>query len=55
MLRRNIMQKAVEVPQVRFRDRVVDVPVMLQRQVLRERTFELIVEDTDVLTKLRIQ
>ena len=42
------VQKAVEVPQVRFRDRVVDVPDMLQRQVLRERILEFIVEETDV-------
>ena len=31
-----------------FRDRVVDVPVVLQRQELRERILERIVEETDV-------
>ena len=43
------MQKAVEVPQVQFRDRVVDVPVVMQRQVPQERILERIVEETDVL------
>ena len=47
------VQKTVEVPQVQFYDRVVNVPVAMQRQVLcpsmpRERIQEFIVEKSGV-------
>ena len=42
------MQKAVEVPQLQFRDRVVRVPVVMQRQVPPEEVQERTVEETGV-------
>ena len=42
------IQDKVEVPQVQFLARVVGVPVVLQRQVPRERVQGCIVEETDV-------
>ena len=48
-----LVQKIVEVPQVQFHDRVVNVPVAMKRQVpypsmLRERIQAIIVEKSDV-------
>ena len=43
------MQKTVDVPQVRFLDRAVDVPVVMQRQVPQEQIQEHLGEETDVL------
>ena len=42
------VQKAVEVPPVHFRDRLVDVPVVMQRQVPPEQVQESTVEETGV-------
>ena len=42
------MQKTVDVTQVRFLDRVVDVPVVMQRQVPQEQIQERLGEETDV-------
>ena len=42
------VEKTVEVPQVQFHDRVADIPVSMERQVLQKQILELIVDKTDV-------